>query len=264
MLMINLYHTNSGVFIYLSKAFDAINYKTFIINLWIRRICRKRSFKVTWAFTNSPEVAAQRCFVKKAFLKTLQNLQENTCARASFSIKLQVWGQSLFFNKVAGLRPATLLKRILWHWCFSVNFAKSLRTLFLKVHLRWLLLAVSYIYDNLCFNTRVNFLIFLQHSNISNTALFANDTNSHSVVIKQLFSLKNEELDKMYYSHRFIFKTIKCQIYSEITKNLISCISLHKKWSFSLRSSSFFCCVCNEVLRYQVQFNSLHATVLFL
>ena len=26
--------------------------------------------------------------------------------------------QSVFFDKVAGLRPATLLKKELWHWCF--------------------------------------------------------------------------------------------------------------------------------------------------
>ena len=151
MLMINLYHTNSGVFIcprclHLPiKSFWRYNYKTFIINLWICRISKKKSFKVTWKFTNSPEVAAQRCFVKKVFLKTWQDSQENTCARVSFLIKLQVWGQSLFLNKVAGLRPATLLKRRLWRWCFSVNFSKLLRTLFLKVHRRWLLLAVSYI-----------------------------------------------------------------------------------------------------------------------
>ena len=37
---------------------------------------------------------------------------------------------SLFFNKVAGLRPATLLKKKLWHGCFSVNFLKFLRTSF--------------------------------------------------------------------------------------------------------------------------------------
>ena len=30
--------------------------------------------------------------------------------------------QSLFLNKVAGLRPATLLKKRLWHRCFPVNF----------------------------------------------------------------------------------------------------------------------------------------------
>ena len=32
------------------------------------------------------------------------------------------------FNKVAGLRPAPLLKKRLWHRCFLVNFVKFLRT----------------------------------------------------------------------------------------------------------------------------------------
>ena len=36
--------------------------------------------------------------------------------------------QSLFFSKVAGLKPATLLKKRLWPRCFPVNFEKSLRT----------------------------------------------------------------------------------------------------------------------------------------
>ena len=40
--------------------------------------------------------------------------------------------QSLFFSKVAGLRPAVLLKKKLWHRCFPVNFAKFLRTPFLQ------------------------------------------------------------------------------------------------------------------------------------
>ena len=40
--------------------------------------------------------------------------------------------QSLFFNKVTGLRPATLLKKRLWNMCFPVNFAKFLRTPFLQ------------------------------------------------------------------------------------------------------------------------------------
>ena len=39
--------------------------------------------------------------------------------------------QSLFLNKVAGLRPVTLLKKRLWQRCFPVNFAKFLRTPFL-------------------------------------------------------------------------------------------------------------------------------------
>ena len=40
--------------------------------------------------------------------------------------------ESLFFNKVAGLRPETLLKKSVWHRCFHVNFAKILRTRFLQ------------------------------------------------------------------------------------------------------------------------------------
>ena len=53
--------------------------------------------------------------------------------------------QGLFFNKVAGLRPATRLEKRLWHRCFPVNFVKFLRTPFLKEHLWWLLLYSLYI-----------------------------------------------------------------------------------------------------------------------
>ena len=48
--------------------------------------------------------------------------------------------QSVFFNKVAGLRPATLLKKRLWQRYFLLKFEKFLRTPFLTEHLRWLLL----------------------------------------------------------------------------------------------------------------------------
>ena len=54
----------------------------------------------------------QRCSVKKVSLKILQNSQENSCARLSLSIKLQ-------------------LKKRLRHKCFAVNIAKLLRTHFL-------------------------------------------------------------------------------------------------------------------------------------
>ena len=47
--------------------------------------------------------------------------------------------QCLFLNKVAGLSPATLLKKRLWHRCFPVNLAKFLRTPFFREHLWWLL-----------------------------------------------------------------------------------------------------------------------------
>ena len=48
--------------------------------------------------------------------------------------------QSLYFNKVAAMRPAALLKKNLWHRYFHVIFDKFLRTPFLTEHLRWLLL----------------------------------------------------------------------------------------------------------------------------
>ena len=73
------------------------------------------------------ETVAHRCSLKKVFLEISQNSQENTCGRVSLLIKL-------------GLGPATLLKKILWHRCFHVNFAKFLRTPLFTEHLWWLLL----------------------------------------------------------------------------------------------------------------------------
>ena len=40
--------------------------------------------------------------------------------------------QSRLFKKVTGLRPATLLKKRLWHKRFPVNFARFSRTPFLQ------------------------------------------------------------------------------------------------------------------------------------
>ena len=53
--------------------------------------------------------------------------------------------RSLVFNKVAGLRPETLLKTRLWHRCFPMNFVKHSGTLFLQ-------------------NTSGRLLLFPQHS----------------------------------------------------------------------------------------------------
>ena len=43
-----------------------------------------------------PEEVAQRCAVKKVFLEISQSSQENTCARASFLMKLQASGLKLY------------------------------------------------------------------------------------------------------------------------------------------------------------------------
>ena len=56
--------------------------------------------------------------------------------------------QSLFINKVAGLRPATLLKKKLWGKCFPLNFAKFLRTPFFTEHLWWLPLYKNHRLEN--------------------------------------------------------------------------------------------------------------------
>ena len=45
--------------------------------------------------------------------------------------------QSLFVNEVTGLglRPATLLKKRIWHRCFPVNFAKDFKNTYFTEHL---------------------------------------------------------------------------------------------------------------------------------
>ena len=57
---------------------------------------------------------------------------------AKFTGKPLCW--SLFFNKVVGLRLATLLKKRPQHMRFPVNLAKFLRAPFFIEHLRWLVL----------------------------------------------------------------------------------------------------------------------------
>ena len=73
------------------------------------------------------------------FLENSQNSQEKTCARDSFLITLQAKDSLIKFHC---LRPATLLKKSLWHRCFAVNFVKLLRTPFLTEQLRSVLLKI--------------------------------------------------------------------------------------------------------------------------
>ena len=82
-------------------------------------------------FTQKKEVKlklAEKVFCKKGSLRNFAN----------FTGKHMY--QCLFFKKVAGLRPTTLLKKRHWHRCFPLSFTKFLRTPFLTEHLRWLLL----------------------------------------------------------------------------------------------------------------------------
>ena len=70
-------------------------------------------------------------FCKKTLcLEILQNSQESTCGRDSFFNKVAGLRPATLFKK--SLRPATLLKKSLWHKCFPVNFMKFLRATFLQ------------------------------------------------------------------------------------------------------------------------------------
>ena len=78
--------------------------------------------------------------------------------------------QSLFFNKIAGLRPATLLKKTLWQRCFPVNVPKILRTAFPQNTSRRLLL----------FLTKIKLKIVFSSANMSTT-------NYHLSLIADLY-----------------------------------------------------------------------------
>ena len=73
---------------------------------------------------------AQRCSVKKIFLKTSQNSQENTCARVSFFIKFQASACNF-------IKKETLVQ------VFFCEFCEIFKNTFFIKHLRWLLLKGS-------------------------------------------------------------------------------------------------------------------------
>ena len=60
--------------------------------VFIRNGIFKYSQKPWMRLTFRTEAVVQECSVKKVYLEISQNSQENTCARVSFSIKLQTWG----------------------------------------------------------------------------------------------------------------------------------------------------------------------------
>ena len=78
------------------------------------------SYRSSSVVLNQYRGSHRRCFMKKSVLRNFTKFTgKHLC-------------QSLFFNKVADLRPATVFKKRLWHKCFPVNFVKFLRTPFLQ------------------------------------------------------------------------------------------------------------------------------------
>ena len=96
-----------------------------------------------------------------------------------YSLKFQKIHKKLnvpesLFNKVAGLRPATLLKKRLWHRCFPINFVKLLITPFLSVTVILVQTLTSlYFHDTFCI--------------VSCQFLVRNSCNSFCLKIQSLF-----------------------------------------------------------------------------
>ena len=93
----------------------------FVVNkVWHSLMVSFVWFHYSRCFSWSYRSSHQRCSIKKSVLRNLTKFTgKHLCQR-------------IFFNKIAGLRPLTLLKKRLWHRCFPVNFAKFLRTPFLQ------------------------------------------------------------------------------------------------------------------------------------
>ena len=93
----------------------------------------KHYWQKFWQFSRKRQYRSRRpeVFCKKGVLKNFTKFTGKQLC------------QSLFFNKVAGLKPAILLKKRLWNRCFPVNFVKFLRTHLFTDYFQWLLLSVA-------------------------------------------------------------------------------------------------------------------------
>ena len=84
---------------------------------------RKKGIITSWScyqmIDDQLMIESPKVFYKKCVLKNLSEFIGKLLRR------------SFFFNKVSSFQPATLLTKWLRYRCFSVNFTKFLRTLFL-------------------------------------------------------------------------------------------------------------------------------------
>ena len=88
-----------GCFIFFKRPYFAVNLEAEVSSSTY--LMPLLSFYAPWKPLVNPlqKQSSRGVPIKKLFLKISQNSQENTCVKASF------------FNKVAGLRPTTLLKK---------------------------------------------------------------------------------------------------------------------------------------------------------
>ena len=146
-----------------------------------------------------------------------QNSQENTCAIA------------YLLNKIAGLKPVTLLKKRAWHRFFPVNFAKFLRTTFLIEHLQWLCLKLFLECQSIWYFNRNT---IYSRTNI----IFLSDArNSHEIKISFFHFLSSKK--KISY-----FMEKRSTTFPDITKKIMFKCELFGKIIFLkyLKKTSYF------------------------
>ena len=102
--------------------------------------------------------------------------------------------ENLLFNKVAGLRTVTLLKKRFQYKCFSVYCSKFLKAPSITEHLRWLLL-----------KTPVNQLIFREE--LVDLQLYYSRTFSQEVFKHMCF--KHFKARKYYYDRTSANENVK-------------------------------------------------------
>ena len=110
-----------------------LGFKLFLVKLQVTKLISPPKMDFTVVFSS------EKYFFWKTFLFQTFNTQNRNsllevfCEKGVFTKFFKIHReipmcQSLFFNTVADLSTATLLKNRFWHWCFHVNFAKFLRT----------------------------------------------------------------------------------------------------------------------------------------
>ena len=85
--------------------------------------------KICLKLLSLQKIDKNKSFIKK---QPLQRFCKKGVLKKFHKIHLKTPVSESLFNRVSGLRPASLLKKRLQHRCFQVNFAKFLRTPFLQ------------------------------------------------------------------------------------------------------------------------------------
>ena len=109
-------------------------------------------------------------------------------------------------------KPITLLKAMLWHRCFPVNFAKFLRTHFLIEHVRWLLLDKAWGNKIPVFILEVNGTEIFFEFNLSKSTKNLNGVNFGVLVKTDFYKIKKKKCSSrglVFVNFKYLFSVIK-------------------------------------------------------